>query len=394
MLKKLLFLALASFSLGALNAQTTIPSGALSIPVLPDTNKSIIIANASSLAVPTRGANQNWNYSNVTGGTPSRFWFVQPDNNPNFPNATALDIYNPSLGALTLNNSRAYYQVNANGIFYLGFQAAAGSYSIAGATGNNADSLKALISVNALSTPSQTVKLPLNFGDSWSRSYVVNSDFLLTVTAFGLINVPVQVKQYITGTDSVVGWGNLTIGGNGYNQIPALLYDRKTTAVDSFFVNGQPAPATLLGALALTQGSITNSRINSFYVYDPMEVKLRNALGFTVDYQTNAIIEASYDENTFKGNVSVKNLALISGIKLFPNPAVNSSKVTLSFEQPFDKNLSLEIHSISGQLISTLNVPAQTSQMAVDLSTYAEGMYFIRLLNEKKQVVFYEKVIR
>ncbi len=397
MIKKItIVLGLISTSIGALTAQTTIPSGSQALPILPDSARfAVINLTTSSVNVPTRGANQTWNYSNVSSTIFFNSYFSQPDNNPNYPNATALNIYNPYLGSLALNNSRAYYQVNANGIFYLGYQTAIGSYSIGSVTGNNADSLKALSSVNNVNSNNQTLKLPLNFGDTWSTNYTESSDFLLTYTAVGLINAPVQIKQTNTSTDSIVGWGNLTIGGNGYNQIPALLLDSKNTIVDSFFLNGQPAPALLLGALGLTQGSVRTFRSNEFYVYDPMEVKLRSALYIETDLATNSVVSfCSYDRSTFKGNVSVKNASLDLGIKLFPNPAVQSNIVTLSFKKPNTNNLNLEIHSIGGQLVKSTVIPENTNQISLDLSEYAEGMYFVRLLNEQKQVVFYEKVIR
>ncbi|MDV7400435.1 hypothetical protein RZS08_53970, partial [Arthrospira platensis SPKY1] len=100
-------------------------------------------------------------------------------------------------------------------------------------------------------------------------NFIFPVNFNLTVSSFGLNNSPGQFVQYLEKKDSVVGSGDLIIPTlNGASiPYPILLVKSQTNVIDSVFLGGAPAPAALLMAFGLTQGSSYTD--NYYYFYSP-----------------------------------------------------------------------------------------------------------------------------
>ncbi len=74
----------------------------------------------------------------------------------------------------------------------------------------------------------------------------------------------------------------------------------------------------------------------------------------------------------------------IKGMKLYPNPAVDQSSVELSLEE--NRNLSIAIYNLSGQLIKRIGTPTQYSKgqlnKPLDLSGINPGLYYVVVKSE------------
>ena len=84
-------------------------------------------------------------------------------------------------------------------------------------------------------------------------------------------------------------------------------------------------------------------------------------------------------------NLSVEDLAVENQVKVFPNPATNEFTI---YDVPF-AILEIEIYNMLGEKVfsrlQTTNHQPQT--YSIDVSSLTPGVYFVRLANEKEQVV-------
>lgn len=97
-----------------------------------------------------------------------------------------------------------------------------------------------------------------------------------------------------------------------------------------------------------------------------------------------------------EGDGKLKSIEVREGqnanLTVSPNPAMNEIIVNLTSINEIE-NLSLEIVDINGQLKFSNNIGVNRS-LEIDISTYAKGIYFLRILNEEKQILYLEKVIK
>lgn len=206
------------------------------------------------------GANQAWDFRALTnqGAAFTNNSRQVPPPNPAFPTATVGQRYLNSLGPLQVRGMQ-YNGYSAAGYVSFGSMLARQAFPIGSLTGSTQDSVVVLAQTNVYPQPQLIQALPATMGDVFARSSRTVTLATITVTAFGLTNAPVLYVQRYAEYDSVIAWGTLRVpvagAGGGSAPIPVLLNRKRFVAQDSFYVNGQPAPAVLLGALMLTQGA-------------------------------------------------------------------------------------------------------------------------------------------
>ena len=94
------------------------------------------------------------------------------------------------------------------------------------------------------------------------------------------------------------------------------------------------------------------------------------------------------DNLAFSGNVAgLEELPQISGIQLFPNPAINTASISLKTEEP--DSYSIEILNTAGSIIESKQVEVNGGQNTIplDLSILQSGSYFISVTNGKSKSV-------
>jgi hypothetical protein len=70
-----------------------------------------------------------------------------------------------------------------------------------------------------------------------------------------------------------------------------------------------------------------------------------------------------------------------SGIVVYPNPA--HDVIEIYFESPFE---TIEILDLQGQIIKKESVSC-TSKKTLSIGVLPPGMYFVKVVNEKEQIV-------
>jgi hypothetical protein len=68
-------------------------------------------------------------------------------------------------------------------------------------------------------------------------------------------------------------------------------------------------------------------------------------------------------------------------VRVYPNPAC--SKVTVNFPEPVHENMRITILNSSGMIISSSETTIHGNQEIVDISSFPDGIYFIRLQSKE-----------
>lgn len=216
-------------------------------------SKAIIPNN---MLPPQEGGLTLYDYRNLDTLLGNWGWQYYPATNPVFPNAIRYKETEVSFGPFNLE--RNYYEeINGTGFYEVGATMDAQNISLLPFTGNPNDVLAFPAQNDILPTPRIKMQFPCTFGNSWEDETYYNTIFNLTVTAFGLNNIPGNHKQIVLENSEVLGWGMAMIPKNNGTSIPyKVLYIRHIeTVIDSFFLGGAPMPANLLAAFGLQQGS-------------------------------------------------------------------------------------------------------------------------------------------
>lgn len=396
-MKKILLPVLTIVSIAG-SAQTflTVNHDHFELAISPDSSFSTqFTPGTAPIPLPTLGSSQTWDYSALsTGGTPFKSAFHPSDNNPNFPNASAFTVYNPFLGSLQILGSKQYDLKNTNGWYYFGFETQAAAYAIGSVSGNPTDSLHMLYSFNNFGTDVPYIEYPVTENSSWSSTYTAFTDFELTVASFMLNRTPGTIRQDVQRFDSVVGSGFLSIAPSNVMAYPCLLVKETIMYVDSFFINNQPAPAALLGAFGISQGSTSSTYRYYFVTQDPLAPKKRSSvLSFNLNASGTVITGGSFD-NDFYNTVSVEKFGYEMQPKLFPNPVKEDGKIAINFNKVLEKTLRVEIFNMNGSMMQTSTLEMGSNAYSIVLNSAAAGMYFLRFVDENGKIVFAEKIIR
>jgi len=99
-------------------------------------------------------------------------------------------------------------------------------------------------------------------------------------------------------------------------------------------------------------------------------------------------VTSLYNEPNPVGPTGIKSLSTQMKTNIYPNPT--SGEFTLTVNK-LNENSSIEIYNTLGQIIN--NVPLTNLQTKIDLREQAEGIYFIRVLENAKPVYF-SKVVK
>jgi hypothetical protein len=132
---------------------------------------------------------------------------------------------------------------------------------------------------------------------------------------------------------------------------------------------------TMIRKSTIKTGRITNESFNPTLQWDTLtENKLVNNLAVT----NHQLGSHTCDCNSVTG---VKEYAKGSQVKMFPNPALNSSSLT--FLSADKKIVTIKVMNVFGQEVKTIEIdrPALKTEQALNLSS---GIYFVDIIFEDK----------
>ena len=371
----------------------TLNSADIPVPTAPFNVDQI---TTTSPAAPTLGDNQTWDYSSNFGNTP--LVNAYPAETDVFFTSAGIDVKFD--GMKSLNSTMGYYvsteyDFNTSGIYEAGANINLQGYSLSTVTGGASDSMIFPAQQYIFTTPKTLMTFPCTQNSSWHSVSSRHSNFNLTVAAYFLNHTPGVHAYTFFRNDTIVGWGKVTVYTAGGPSISYdVLMDKvEQFAVDSFYLNGSPAPAPLLTAFQVTQGQHTDVQYSyNFYRAGSFNYLLRFNYGLDNTYTNLAAAYVNTDNITtavedVKGN-SYSTL-------VYPNPS-NGNDINVKV---IGQKISLTDYSIIDQLGNIVQQGTFDGQNtgSVNLSlknNLANGQYVIRIKDKNKKEVVSEKITK
>ncbi|GJM32058.1 MAG: hypothetical protein DHS20C18_10590 [Saprospiraceae bacterium] len=341
------------------------------------TDSLIDAITPTSLALPSEGPNQVWDYSALVADETILTDHFGVDNDADFPGATSYYQNNLTFQGLIIP-SYTYEAVDETGWSVIGSANTEVSYSITFLTGGPTDTLRFPGGNYLNEGENLLLDFPMAWQNQWTSQYVQNTPYELTIAAFGLDKVPGVRQRMYTANHEVVGYGELIIptsDGTPSAPMEVLLMKAERIAVDSIFLGGAPAPAPLLTAFGLTQGGTIS--VVSYLFYKP---------GFG-----SAVLAVDEDEPSFY-TYRPQAAAVSTGIaplhqvefNCFPNPAQAGQLVTIENENLASSG-QVNIVDVQGRIMHTIAYET-SSKHQLQLSipdTFEEGLYFYQIYDDK-----------
>jgi Secretion system C-terminal sorting domain len=374
-----------AFSL-SVSAQITIKGSDITVKA-GDSLKTYPATAASLANIPAfkTGGNQVWDFSKLAF---ENFYYYDPiskANNSAYPSANLSYPSSASLGAIVIPTTR-FLEKSATAYRDLGFSNLGLKQVLTTITGSNKDTL--FLPATDIKYTDNIFSFPVTMGANQTDKWTQNRPYALTVAAFGLNKTPGVVKNIVTSNKSVVAWGKVILPdfkNKGktvtYNTIVQLT---SVSLVDSVFLGGAPAPAPLMQAFGLTQGS------SSSYTYFSALVPGFKTIAVEGDLNANLKATSIYvaTESGFvpSNSVGSKDVAEQIESNVFPNPSQNG-QFTLSFDKPNSKDWTVKIYDLAGREMSQTKITGE-GKITQPLSVSTEkGTYFYALFNENQQFV-------
>jgi len=342
------------------------------------------VVNTASLTPPLVGANKTWDYSKLKAGQINATSLVGAGT---FSGSAVADTTaTEAIAANFVLPITAAYDMDSMGFFAAGTIISKQTYSLG--------------SGNTLTVPAQVYKyrrnylsFPSTYNSVWKSLTSHTIKFTVYAPSDFLFNAPASKVSHTTTTDSVRGWGTLSIPSFNKGSIPypVLLVKEQTKTVDSFFLYGSPAPAQLLDSFGVVQGSISYSYSEYFYRTGTLVPLL--TIGYDTDYTYTNPSTANFTADNVQSGIEGEN-ASAQNLALYPNPN-SSGIVQCSFSKLSSAPWQLKVINSLGQIIGSQIVNGIGNlKEQIDLNTScANGLYFIDIIDENGSLVDSEKLI-
>jgi hypothetical protein len=157
------------------------------------------------------------------------------------------------------------------------------------------------------------------------------------------------------------------------------------TTTDSFFLNGAPFSDSLLLALGITQGSVSNSYVQNYYRTG--ELTPFAQVNFSDGSFGVAVSAVTQVSDLF--NVGVPGLQQTS-LNLFPNPVTSGNTITLTLPEN-SGNWSYNLTDITGKTVAKgpLTISGTIAQIEIPLRA-KPGNYLMKISDENRQAFIKE----
>lgn len=368
----------------SLQAQITLTNANVPVTAGPRTEN---YGNLNTLN-PARGANQTWNYGNMTLSSFGTRTYLNATN-PQFAGSVEM----PAEGELApgwVYYYNAFLKGTPANFGVAGHEVKTQRYSLTQFTGGPTDSLIFPAQTYTLPVTDAYLNFPATAGSRWQTTHKHILNAQITVAMAMLNKAPMQRRSNITTTDSVIGWGTMRvpvaslIGTQPSIPYPVLMIKRIEVAVDSFYLNGAPAPALLLGGLGVSQGQIRKNNKYKFHRENAMQPLM------VFDYGTNNFTSARLITSDNSAAViagTTPDFATKTTVQLYPNPVAGAS-FTVAFEKPETRNWHLRLADLTGREILTNEIKT-TGSLKQNLALphhVRNGLYTWQLLDESGAV--------
>ncbi len=210
---------------------------------------------------PAEGENLLWDFSNVVvdrSFTESRL--PLPDGT-RFTDAIFMDEYNsPFNPSFVVNEFR---QVSEDGYATIGSRILPVVVDLGGGASLESRGQEIPFDPRNLILP-----MPIIYGQERSAAGRLEEPYLLTAPGFGLSNAPVSRVLEPETNHNVVGWGKIILPSSSgeTSEEDVLLVKVSTRIVESYFLNGAPAPTALTSAVGLSGQRVITTALTYYFV--------------------------------------------------------------------------------------------------------------------------------
>ncbi|MCF8373657.1 MAG: T9SS type A sorting domain-containing protein [Bacteroidales bacterium] len=350
----------------------------------------VLKGDITGVTFPSEGPGQIWDYSMLAriDSIVSEYYDATLD--PNIQNALNYHERNLSFQGFPIP-SNSYEGIDSLGWYELGRTTVGVKYSVSSITGMANDSLGFPAENQVFEGRNDQLIFPVSYQSSWQPQYNEYTEFELTVTNFGLNNAPGYLKRINNDSREVVGYGKLIIpkyDGSPSDSLDVLQIKVVRTAVDSFYLNGAEAPAMLLTAFGLSQGT---SFSDSFYVfYKPNFVAPVLNINLSSSGQVSTVF---YRPDGAESTISVPEIRSTAS-KCFPNPAAAGQTVQIQSTEELSKASRISIYDMQGRIIFNLpveNISDNNYQIKIP-ENIAPGLYMLNLETPKGNKISSSKI--
>ena len=383
-----LLLALSTISVIIAQAQNPVTLNQDNMPFYPQVFR-VMVDTRSEIPLPETGQNRKWNYDNLSAVPGNNYGLFAPKS-PFFPTATYVDT--PGVSGIIYDKTyiyNSYCKADITGVSVLGSVIPRQEIYLGDYTAGINDNLIIPEQYCVYSKPLKIIAFPLSMGTAWHNSYRSTLDYILTIESLSLINASFRRVSYFVRTDTVVGWGKVTVpakSGTGH-PYDALMVKRMTIQKDSFYINGVPAPANILQSFCLAQGKTT--LINKYMYWRenaayPILIVHFGSNNFTTPVGVN------YDGNT-DAPKGINELEITAGMQVYPNP--NEGRFTIDFTGIETGNTNICLYDMLGKEVYKENhkIDNNLHSINMQINKLTKGEYFLMVKTSNKK--YLNKVI-
>lgn len=377
-------------------SQTPITLNSINVPI-PNGGYTFSEITEKNPPPPLVGNNQTWNYSSFTSlDTFDSFYIKEEDP---FYTSEGVDVY--QLGFKLLNQQLGYnvffeYDFNENGVEDKGVYIDQQVYSLQQLTGNAADNITFPLQGYILNNPRKIMEFPMTAGSSWESSSNYSTSFTLKVAAFGLNDVPARHAYRTVRRDTIVGWGKMSVyTPNGPSISYDVLMNRSVQfSVDSFYLNGAPAPAALLNAFSVTQGQISGlSHAYNFYRAGAFNYLARFFYGTDATFSNLSNSFVTMEDLTPITSSTQEFGKETYATILFPNPS-NGQEINLLLMGKEINQINYTVSDLSGRIVqSSENYRLNDNKLTIHLTnSIPSSLLILQVRDQKNNLIATEKL--
>ncbi|NVO03713.1 MAG: T9SS type A sorting domain-containing protein [Bacteroidetes bacterium] len=356
-MKKIIFTFLSVFCVLALNAQITITSTDIAVP-LNTKNIMQIDTIPTGINIGTAGVNLTWNFSGINNHQTDTVTILAPSS---CPNSASFPTANLALHS-TLDNGFAFLNNTATSLMLVG---QAGTRDI------NGSSFTLVVPLN----PTQQF---MKFGCTYQTNYINTSKYDVkmpygqTVTLPG-VPIPILVdsihaKNITVVKDTIDAWGTVT---TPLGTFPCLREKRMEFKIDSVW-----AFSTFTSWTGITQ-FLPKLGVDTIITYSWLTSGISvPVIKVTVDNKYGIPVKVNYLKTTpYIGinEITANNIKL----NVYPNPANSEINITSNLNE----NANFELFDLAGKIVKSELIIGQNQK--INLDGISNGMYIYSLKDVK-----------
>jgi hypothetical protein len=381
-MKKIIFTISAVLCANLIHAQIKITATNTTVPASGAVVKLNVAALSSVKTSPAMGTNQVWNYSSLKDSFIYTF-SLTPNKNSSFLSTDLVDTSETQTLFQGVNyRINNVYGEDASDVFeagsYLNYQ----FQDISSLVGFGADTIYFPAQALVFTNRQNLIALPATYPGKWSNNYKKTLDFQLTIAPpANYKHAPCSKTTYVSTTDSVAGWGTLSIPSpnKASKPYPVLMVRRKTVTIDSLIINNGPPPALLLAGLGLKQGQVTTDYTVNFYAVGRAISMLTMDYGSDKTYTTPQSV--NYTDDSVQSGID-NNQPLLADFTLYPNPS-SQNVVNCRFVKTTSAAWTLKIMNMLGQQVAAQTVSGIGSfNIPLNISGVKGGLYIVNIIDE------------